>query len=168
MGGNFATRKVPRKGTRSEEASVHTETEGPHDLSEHEIEMHPMVGNTTPTSKQRKPQRSKRRVVWQMGVFYLLGKLLFPARPVARRKLSQIIHNLTAFAFMGVHLGFFLTLDGRPVERSGIFRSQSLQSALANFLAIAVEICLLSGIGVAYDQYLWRLFRKRGSQSHHH
>ncbi|KAF6831402.1 hypothetical protein CMUS01_07361 [Colletotrichum musicola] len=62
---------------------------------------------------------------------------------------------------MGAHLGFFLALHDRPVERSGIFRSQSLQSALANFLAIAVEICLLSGIGVAYDQYLWGLFRKK-------
>ncbi|KAF6817468.1 hypothetical protein CSOJ01_02390 [Colletotrichum sojae] len=139
MRDSFATPQATRKRTRSEDASVYTaETEGPRYVSEHEIEMCPIVGNTGPTSNQQKPQRSKRRIVWQMGVFYLL-----------------------AFAFMGVHLGFFLALDGRPVQRSGFFRSQGLQSALANFLAIAVEICLLSGIGVAYDQYLWRVFRQK-------
>lgn len=158
--GNLRTRKVLQKGTRSEDASVYSETEGPHDVSEHEIELHPMVGNAGTTSNQRKPQRSKRRVVWQMGVFYLLGKQVFPAtRLIARRTLPRVTHNLTALGFMSVHLGFFLALDGQTVKLSRI--SQSLQSALANFLAIAVEICLLSGISVAYDQYLWRLFRRK-------
>ncbi|KAK6213516.1 hypothetical protein QIS74_09518 [Colletotrichum tabaci] len=62
-------------------------------------------------------------------------------------------------AFMIIHLVFFFSLHGKPVESS--FVGQSLQSAIANFLAIAVEICLLSGLGVAYDQLLWRLFRKK-------
>jgi len=60
---------------------------------------------------------------------------------------------------MGGHLAFFLWLDGQPVSTSGI--SQASQSAVANFFAIAVEIMILGGIGVAYNQFLWRLFRRR-------
>jgi hypothetical protein len=60
---------------------------------------------------------------------------------------------------MAGHLGFFLWLDRKPVSLSGV--SQSWQSAVANFFAIAVEVVLLGGIGVAYNQFLWRLLRRR-------
>lgn len=72
---------------------------------------------------------------------------------------SNEANRFLALCFMSVHLAFFLLLHDRPVATSGF--TQSLQAALANFLAIAVEICLLSGIGVAYDQVLWRLFRHK-------
>ncbi|OHE92331.1 hypothetical protein CORC01_12393 [Colletotrichum orchidophilum] len=88
---------------------------------------------------ERKPsRRSSGHVVWQMAAFYALG-------------------------FMATHMAFFILLDGEPVETSGF--NQNLQAALANFLAIAVEICLLSGIAVAYDQILWRLLRRKALEA---
>lgn len=39
--------------------------------------------------------------------------------------------------------------------------SQALSTALANILAIVVEIALVSGISVSSDQSLWRLFRQK-------
>jgi hypothetical protein len=60
---------------------------------------------------------------------------------------------------MGVHLGFYLSLHQKPLSRAVV--SQPLQSALGNILAIFVEISLLSGITIAYNQSLWRLFRRK-------
>ena len=59
--------------------------------------------------------------------------------------------------FMAIHLGFFLLLDGVPVQQAAV--SQAVQIALANILALGVEMALLAGISVAYDQCLWRKFR---------
>ncbi|KAF1831057.1 hypothetical protein BDW02DRAFT_72192 [Decorospora gaudefroyi] len=69
------------------------------------------------------------------------------------------IFYLVALTFMGIHFGFVLYLDGKA-ETQTVFREE-LQSALSNVLAIFVEISLLSGISVAYDQSLWRLFRRK-------
>ncbi|CAG9992158.1 unnamed protein product [Clonostachys byssicola] len=89
-----------------------------------------------PTSAKpaKRMQDGPWEVVVQMAVFFIL-----------------------AIALMGGHLGFFIWLDGQAVELSGI--SQSAQSAVANFFAVAVELVILGGIGVAYNQFLWRLFR---------
>lgn len=59
---------------------------------------------------------------------------------------------------MGLHLLMFKILDGKPVED---YISQALSTAFANILAIFVEVSLLGGIGVAYSQILWRLFRQK-------
>ncbi|RYN95413.1 hypothetical protein AA0119_g8739 [Alternaria tenuissima] len=60
---------------------------------------------------------------------------------------------------MGIHLSFYLALDKVPVSQAVI--TEPLQAAFGNILAILVEISLLSGISVAYDQALWRLFRRK-------
>lgn len=53
---------------------------------------------------------------------------------------------------------FFYLLDGKAVEQTKI--SQGSQSAIANLLTLVAEVCLLSGIGVSYDQLLARLCTK--------
>ncbi|CAN9172654.1 unnamed protein product [Alternaria alternata] len=60
---------------------------------------------------------------------------------------------------MGIHLGFYLALNKVPVSQAVI--TEPLQAAFGNILAILVEISLLSGISVAYDQALWSLFRRK-------
>lgn len=60
---------------------------------------------------------------------------------------------------MGIRLGFYLCLNQVPVSQAGI--TEPLQAAFGNILAILVEVSLLSGISVAYDQALWRLFRRK-------
>ena len=60
---------------------------------------------------------------------------------------------------MSIHLVFFRVLDGRPTDTTIV--SQGLQTAIANILAIVVEMSLLSGIAVAYNQSIWRLFRRK-------
>lgn len=59
---------------------------------------------------------------------------------------------------MALHLCFFLALHGKPVVGS---INQAPQVAIANILALFVEISLLGGIGVAYDQIIWSLFRRK-------
>lgn len=60
---------------------------------------------------------------------------------------------------MAIHLAFFKLLDRKPVDQTHI--SQALSTALANILAIVVEIALIGGISVSSDQSLWRLFRRK-------
>lgn len=59
---------------------------------------------------------------------------------------------------MGLHLFFFIYLNEKPVNAS---INQELQAAIANILAIFVETFLLGGVGIAYDQIIWRVFRKK-------
>jgi hypothetical protein len=49
------------------------------------------------------------------------------------------------------------------VSSSGI--SQASQSAIANFFAIAVEVSIMGGMGLAYNQYLWRLLRRKSLEA---
>ncbi|CAN9133054.1 unnamed protein product [Alternaria alternata] len=60
---------------------------------------------------------------------------------------------------MGIHLGFYLSLNKVPASQAVI--TEPLQAAFGNILAILVEVSLLSGISVAYDQALWRLFHRK-------
>lgn len=59
---------------------------------------------------------------------------------------------------MAIHFVFFHYLDGRQVDST---IGQGLQTAIANILAILVEMSLLGGIAIAYNQVLWRVLRKR-------
>lgn len=59
---------------------------------------------------------------------------------------------------MGSHLAFFFWLDSKPAAKT---LSQGLQSAGANILAVFVDIFLIAGLGVAYNQILWRLLHKK-------
>jgi hypothetical protein len=52
---------------------------------------------------------------------------------------------------MGMHAAFFAVLDNNPINTT---IGQGLSTALANILAIFVEISLLGGLGVAYNQIL--------------
>ncbi|KXH50216.1 hypothetical protein CSIM01_07440 [Colletotrichum simmondsii] len=92
--------------------------------------------------------------------------LIFLSEQMAQPQLLQCwqVSGLPALGFMATHMAFFILLNGQPVATSGF--SQNLQAALANFLAIAVEICLLSGIAVAYDQTLWRLLRRKALRAY--
>lgn len=60
---------------------------------------------------------------------------------------------------MGIHLAFYLSLNQVPISQARV--TEPLQSAFGNILAILVEVSLLSGISVAFDQALWRLFRRK-------
>lgn len=60
---------------------------------------------------------------------------------------------------MGGHAAFFIWLDGQAVSAAGV--SQAYQTTIGNIFAIAAEISLLGGVGVAYDQFLWRMFRRK-------
>ena len=46
-------------------------------------------------------------------------------------------------------------LDGVTLSEAGI--SEAEQTALDNLFAIGVNVSLLGGIGLAYDQFLWRM-----------
>ena len=70
---------------------------------------------------------------------------------------------MLALIFMGIHLGFYLSLNRVPLSQA--FIGEPLQAALGNILAIFIEISLLSGVAVAYDQTLWRLFRHKAIKS---
>lgn len=63
----------------------------------------------------------------------------------------------TAIAFMAGHREFFVRLDGKAVEKT---INQALQTTIANIFAIFVEMSLLGGIGIAYNQILWTRFRQ--------
>ncbi|KAM0429227.1 hypothetical protein ACHAPT_006441 [Fusarium lateritium] len=63
---------------------------------------------------------------------------------------------------MVVHWDFFRRIDNKPVDKT---LSQGRQAAVANILAIFVEVSLLGGIGIAYNQILWRLLRKKALQA---
>ncbi|RSM07171.1 hypothetical protein CDV31_008723 [Fusarium ambrosium] len=67
-----------------------------------------------------------------------------------------------AWVFVLGHFGFFQFLDGKPANET---ISQNFQSALANIFAVFVDIWLLAGLGVAYNQILWRLLRKKPFQA---
>ena len=70
---------------------------------------------------------------------------------------------MLALVFMGIHLGFYLSLNRVPLSQA--FIGEPLQAAVGNILAIFIEISLLSGVAVAYDQTLWRLFRRKAIKS---
>ncbi|CVK86887.1 uncharacterized protein FPRN_05378 [Fusarium proliferatum] len=67
-----------------------------------------------------------------------------------------------AVCFMGIHAAFFAVLNNRPVNTT---IGQGLSTALANILAIFVEVSLLGGLGVAYNQILARFLRQKSFYS---
>lgn len=68
-----------------------------------------------------------------------------------------------ACTFFLSHLLFFqFYLDGKPAKKT---ISQSLQAAMANIFALFVDICLIGSLGIAYNQILWRLLRKKPFQA---
>lgn len=77
----------------------------------------------------------------------------------AKTLFQMILFYVLSVAFMGAHLVLVLQLHGRPVETSGI--RQSIATAMGNFLALVAELMLMSGVGVAYEQILWRQFRQK-------
>ncbi|KAK1449945.1 hypothetical protein CMEL01_07281 [Colletotrichum melonis] len=133
--------------SEDEEPPVPVETRSANNTTgpEH-VEMLPAAEKGSSKVILKGHRRCSSRVVWQMIAFYVL------------------VSGLPALGFMATHMAFFILLDGQPVATSGF--SQNLQAALANFLAIAVEICLLSGIAVAYDQTLWRLLRRKALRAY--
>lgn len=57
-----------------------------------------------------------------------------------------------------LHLNMFLHLDGQLTDRYGLI-SQSYVAALSTFLVNSFATCLAISLGLAFTQYLWRLFR---------
>ncbi|KAI8685426.1 hypothetical protein NCS55_00214800 [Fusarium keratoplasticum] len=87
-----------------------------------------------------------------------------PQRPKKSYKVCYLIlgfYVLAVVFFLG-HFGFFHYLDGKL---AGDTVGQSLQAAIANVFAVFVDICLLGGLGVAYNQILWNLLRKKPFQA---
>ncbi|KAI8723113.1 hypothetical protein NCS52_00166300 [Fusarium sp. LHS14.1] len=79
-------------------------------------------------------------------------------------KVCYVISGFYALAvafFLG-HLFFFQYLDGELADDP---IPQSIQAALGNVFAVFVDICLLGGLGVAYNQILWSLLRKKPFQA---
>lgn len=62
-----------------------------------------------------------------------------------------------AVVFFICHVVFFQYLDNKPVSRT---LGQGLQSAVANFFPLFVDVCIVGCLSVAYDQILWNLLRK--------
>ncbi|RSL54684.1 hypothetical protein CEP54_009758 [Fusarium duplospermum] len=89
-----------------------------------------------PTSR---PQNKSYKVCYSISFFYFL-----------------------AWAFVLGHFGFFQYLDGKPSEKT---IRQNFQAPLANIFAVFVDIWLLAGLGVVYNQILWRLLRKKPFQA---
>ncbi|KAF4777785.1 hypothetical protein HER10_EVM0007446 [Colletotrichum scovillei] len=138
---------VSLAGSEDEEPPIPARTLSANNTERPEnVAMLPAAEKDSSKPKRKSRQRSSGRVIWQMIAFYVL------------------VSGLLALGFMATHMAFFTLLDGQPVATSGF--SQNLQAALANFLAIAVEICLLSGIAVAYDQTLWRLLRRKALRAY--
>ncbi|RBR15624.1 uncharacterized protein FIESC28_07265 [Fusarium coffeatum] len=82
-----------------------------------------------------------------------------PARLKPWRIIFQmVIFNLVSLFVMVLHWVFFDQLNNRPVDET---IPQNLSSALANFLAILAEIALLGGLGIAYEQILRNVWKKR-------
>ncbi|KAJ4012392.1 hypothetical protein NW752_008067 [Fusarium irregulare] len=76
-----------------------------------------------------------------------------------RREIMQmIIFNVTSLAFMAIHLTIFTWQNGKPVHE---IIPQNLSTALANILAILAEISLLGGLGIAYEQILRTVWKRR-------
>ncbi|KAF4445367.1 hypothetical protein F53441_10916 [Fusarium austroafricanum] len=69
-----------------------------------------------------------------------------------------IIRSMCIFYSVGLHFWFFTALDEEPVQKT---INQGLSTALANILAIFVEVSLLGGLGVAYDQILRNFLRQK-------
>ncbi|KAM0276297.1 hypothetical protein ACHAQH_006886 [Verticillium albo-atrum] len=87
-----------------------------------------------------------------------------PATPATRRRtimtlLQMALFFVLALAVMGSHLSLFQYLDGRPVKSTRL--TQSIENAMASFMALVAELFLVSGVGIAYTQLLWRYFRQR-------
>ncbi|KXH27926.1 hypothetical protein CNYM01_04526 [Colletotrichum nymphaeae SA-01] len=138
---------VSLAGSEDEEPPIPARTLSANNTERPEnVAMLPAAEKDSSKPKRKSRQRSSGRVIWQMIAFYVL------------------VSGLLALGFMATHMAFFILLDGQPVATSGF--SQNLQAALANFLAIAVEICLLSGTAVAYDQTLWRLLRRKALRAY--
>ncbi|KAF4121413.1 hypothetical protein GMORB2_1820, partial [Geosmithia morbida] len=89
----------------------------------------------------------------------------FLAKPEPRRGhkawktlVPIIVFWTLAVAFFAGHVAFFQALHNRPiVETIG----QSLQSAISNFFPLFVDVCLVGCLGIACNQILWSLLRKR-------
>ncbi|EXL64506.1 hypothetical protein FOPG_19230 [Fusarium oxysporum f. sp. conglutinans race 2 54008] len=64
---------------------------------------------------------------------------------------SICIFYSVAMCFIGIHAGFFAVLNNKPVDET---IGQGLSTALANILAIFVEVSLLGGLGLAYNRIL--------------
>ncbi|KAI8675799.1 hypothetical protein NCS57_00482300 [Fusarium keratoplasticum] len=85
------------------------------------------------------------------------------SRPRSTKKSKRVWIPMLLFYLLGVHLLFFqFYLDGKPAKKT---ISQSLQAAMANIFALFVDICLLGSLGIAYNQILWRLLRKKPFQA---
>ncbi|KAL4785694.1 hypothetical protein BJX76DRAFT_324040 [Aspergillus varians] len=65
---------------------------------------------------------------------------------------------LLAVVFFAIHTGFVCWLDHKAVKKT---INQEWSATISNILAIFFETFLLAGIGIAYDQILWRVFRRR-------
>ncbi|KAI8648047.1 hypothetical protein NCS56_01536200 [Fusarium sp. Ph1] len=105
--------------------------------SDEDVELQPHPQTPSGPHATPRPQQAKNspRVVISIVVFWICGA-----------------------AFFGGHLAFFLWLDEKPVKQT---LSQGRQSAAANIFAVFVDISLIGGLGVAYNQILWRLLRQK-------
>ncbi|KAM5372568.1 hypothetical protein ACJZ2D_007468 [Fusarium nematophilum] len=99
----------------------------------------PLSPNTAGAGHRAKPSPALawlRSVKTKMALFYALG-----------------------VGFIVGHFFFFRELDGQAVSLSRV--NQSWQTTIANLFALMAELCLLSGMGLAYDQFIWRLLHKK-------
>ncbi|CRK16204.1 hypothetical protein BN1723_010888 [Verticillium longisporum] len=86
------------------------------------------------------------------------------APPATRRRtvmtlLQMALFYTLAVAVMGAHLSLFQYLDGTPVRSTRL--TQSIENAMASFMALVAELLLVSGVSIAYTQLLWRFFRQK-------
>ncbi|KAF5646972.1 uncharacterized protein FTJAE_1803 [Fusarium tjaetaba] len=95
------------------------------------------------------------------------GRLLRGHNPATRKKPSGAVGKISisyfvAICFIGIHAAFFAVLNNRPVNTT---IGQGLSTALANILAIFVEVSLLGGLGLAYNQILARFLGQKSFYS---
>ncbi|KAH6892480.1 hypothetical protein B0T10DRAFT_560066 [Thelonectria olida] len=72
----------------------------------------------------------------------------------------MILFYVLAMATAGLHLGMFLTLDGRQTNDKRVPR-QTYVAAMSTLLVNVFGTSLGISLGVAFTQYLWHLFRTR-------
>ncbi|CEI70386.1 unnamed protein product [Fusarium venenatum] len=117
------------------EASSRLLRRGPESLEDIELQQRPLAcSNPHITTGLQRTKRSY-KVFFLMLIFWSCG-----------------------LAFVIGHHYFFIRLDQKTVKET---LSQNHQSAAANFFALFVDVSLIAGLGVAYNQILWSLLREK-------
>jgi hypothetical protein len=85
------------------------------------------------------------------------------SRHTTKTLIQMLVFYVLSIGFMALHLVLVTQLHGRAVEMTRI--PQSIATVMGNFLALVAELMLMSGVGVAYEQILWRQFQKKSLAS---